>query len=67
MKLPSALAILLALDALACGRRIVIDPEEVPARNSPGWVVKHPQEPRAVAPIATKPAAAAPSDAGTSD
>jgi hypothetical protein len=48
----------LALALVAgCGRKVVLDPSDVPARNDPAWTVR--QAPGA-APAAAAPAAAAP-------
>ena len=55
---------LLAVLVVGCGRRVVIDPDEVPSRSSPGWVIKHPQMPSAAAPPAS---AISGSDAGSHD
>gem|GEM_PF-4964736 len=35
-----AFVLLAALGGAACGRRVVIDPDDVPRHNTPGWVVR---------------------------
>jgi hypothetical protein len=56
-----ALLLIAIACAAGCGRRVVIDPDEVHERNTPGWVVRRPV---GAPPPSSAPAPLAPPDAG---